>query len=63
MNLRSHATLRIEHFHQKAMFIKIHLDFVHELQVQLKDLVPKSKATRTFMNIVIWEKSKSVQQS
>ena len=28
MNLRSHATPRIEHFHQKAMFIKVHLDFV-----------------------------------
>ena len=63
MNLRSHATLRIEHFHQKAMFIKVHLDFVHEFQVQLKGVVPKTKATRTFMNIVIWEMSISMQHS
>ena len=48
MNLRSHATLRIEHFHQKAMFIKVHLDFVHELQVQLKGLVPKNKGHTNF---------------
>ena len=48
MNLRSHATLRIEHFHQKAMFIKVHLDFVHELQVQLKGLVPKNKGHTKF---------------
>ena len=48
MNLRSHATLRIEHFHQKAMFIKVHLDFVHELQVQLRGLVPKNKGHTNF---------------
>ena len=28
--------LDIEHFHQRAMFIKVHLDFVQGLQVQLK---------------------------
>ena len=48
MNLRSHATLRIEHFHQKAMFIKVHLDFVHEFQVQLKGVVPKNKGHTNF---------------
>ena len=40
--------LDIEHFHQKAMFIKVHLDFVHWLQVQLKGLVPKNKGHTNF---------------
>ena len=63
MNLWSHTSLRYWIFHQRAMFIKVHLDFVQGLQVQLKGLVPKTKATRMFSNIVIWEKSKCVQQS
>ena len=40
--------LDIEHFHQKAMFIKVHLDFVHWLQVQLMGLVPKNKGQMNF---------------
>ena len=62
MNLWSHTSLRYWTFHQRAMFIKFHLDFVQGLQVQLKSLVPKKKATRTFSNILIWEKSKSMQE-
>ena len=40
--------LDIEQFHQKTMFIKVHLDFVHWLQVQLKGLVPKNKGHMNF---------------
>ena len=30
------------------MFIKVHLDFVHEFQVQLKGVVPKNKGHTNF---------------
>ena len=40
--------LDIEHFHQRAMFIKVHLDSVQGLQVQLKGLVPKNKGHKNF---------------
>ena len=53
-------------FHQITMFIKVHVPFVFGLQ--LKDLVnssnqrvwsSKTKATRTYMNVGIWQKSVS----
>ena len=56
MNLRSHATLRIEHFHQKAMFIKVHLDSVQGFQVQLNGLVPKNKGQKKLLATLWFEK-------
>ena len=62
MNLQSHTTLRYWTFSSKGNVNESSFGLCSRAP-QLKVWCPKTKATRAYSNIVIWEKSKSMQQT